>query len=820
MPLPKSYGIAKGWALAPGQVGATVAPPALLPVATAPPVVSGAPVAGSTLTASDAVWSNGPILSRVRQWYASDAVDGDWIAIEGAGAAEYEATGDDTADYLRVGEIASNAAGAGDEVFSAAVGPVSASADAPAGVLAKSWGPDVWALAGDGAVGPQYEPTTPATDTGLYPAGATLGGVDSRTITLGGAGGVFEGFILNGQTISVSAPGWTIRNNRLKGFRDWRQNSTTLIWGWVNSSYDLVTDQSDTVICFNDFDGDFGRASKTAISINGAAARVKVYGNDIHGSQSDPLKVQSTITDLDERPELWGNHIRVGAWAEVAGPHFDAITVGNGGAYAHDNLWDLTSYINPDGTQEQTEPLCINTPPAGTPAGLFTWGLTNVLRVQGGDGSVIDNVTFTRNIAYGHRRGGPYPFQVSIPEAAETIAFGAIDLSDNVLEQGYKGAMFHPNNAPDATISFGDNVRISDAAAFTSMWGDTAVVPDAPVIGGFKNVSLGGATIRMDRAPGASEADHQYAVSSAGPSSGFSAWAALPTNHAIAGLDNETQYWVKVRGFNAHGNGAESNVASFITLEGAASLFVAADNGGAAWSQVLAPLAGQPDVKRIAIFIDCQVDVPAGGKQFLDSATGSVTFVGMTTAAQLRLQIQGSSVTRATVNYAPPAGRSFRQVWTVDYTVIGTEAGGAIGDGVKLTIDGEQFPITISTHNTLGQTRALVPATFLANLNIMGNTSVGNAILDGRVKAVAILVGDETLTLPDISTKEAFDALFDDEHVEATLAGWQFFYGTSAPGDVGNSDGSNANTWNATGGLSNRGTLASKPLIKKAGAYA
>lgn len=126
MPLPKSFGIGKGWPLAPGQVGAALAPPALLPVAMSAPVVSGSPIAGSTLSASEAAWSNGPILSRVRQWYASaDGAEG-WAAVEGATEATYEAAGDHEGRYLRVGEVASNITGPGAEVFSAAVGPVEA----------------------------------------------------------------------------------------------------------------------------------------------------------------------------------------------------------------------------------------------------------------------------------------------------------------------------------------------------------------------------------------------------------------------------------------------------------------------------------------------------------------------------------------------------------------------------------------------------------------------------------------------------------------------------------------------------------------------
>lgn len=687
--------------------------------------------------------------------------------------------------------------------------PVPEPQDIPAGVLAKAWGTSVWSLGKEGNAGPRTPPTKLATDTGLYPPGASLAG---QTITLGGSGGVFEGFLVSGYTIAVSADGWTIQDNILKGY--------------AGASYDVNTNRHDTVVRYNDLDGDYGRLSNTGVSMSGAARGAKVYSNRFLNYLSDAIKTQSSVTD-EGRPEIYENLITVGGWSEAAGPHFDAITVANGGADIHHNLLDLTSYISPfifdavNNPQPVTPPFVANSPPASAPPSYFTWGLTNAIRIQGQNGSAVDQVSITQNILMGHRRGGPNVLQVAPPEPEEVITYGLIAVSDNVLEAGYRDAIFHPNNAGDATIVFDDNVRLSDGAAFTTMFGATGVVPDAPVIGPpyFDQTTPGSVRVIFDRAPGAPYpgVSHEFAISTTGADGDFSPWTTLPTTHVIPDLDPATEYWVKLRGTNGYGPGAESNVASATTLEGSPSIFLGADNAATAWSRV-ASLPADANVRKIAILLDVQVDTANAGRYFLDNAAGSGTYVNMPAAGQLRAQIQGSSVTRATATYAPPAGESFRMVWTFDYTVPGTADGGALSDGVKLTIDGVPVAVSGTVHDTQNGARVLSIATFLANLGIMA-TGTGASIMDGRIKALAVTWGDATLSLPDISTEVAFNALFDDAHIEATLATWKLFYATSLPGAVGAPDGSTPNTWNATGGLDNRGTVPSKPAVKQAGVF-
>lgn len=129
MPLPKSFGIAKGWALAPGQVGAVAPAPApQLPTIVTRPIIVGDPAEGEALTSVAAVWSNGPILTRARQWYQSSTGLGGWAAISGATGDSYTPGAGLVEKWLRLGELPTNAAGQGEEAFSDAVGPIAGEA--------------------------------------------------------------------------------------------------------------------------------------------------------------------------------------------------------------------------------------------------------------------------------------------------------------------------------------------------------------------------------------------------------------------------------------------------------------------------------------------------------------------------------------------------------------------------------------------------------------------------------------------------------------------------------------------------------------------
>jgi len=101
-----------------------IAPPPQRPAVVTQPTIVGSPTEDITLTSVDAIWANGPILSRTRQWYWSATGVGGWSAISGATAASYTPGSDMVGRWLRLGEIAVNETGASDEAYSDAVGPV------------------------------------------------------------------------------------------------------------------------------------------------------------------------------------------------------------------------------------------------------------------------------------------------------------------------------------------------------------------------------------------------------------------------------------------------------------------------------------------------------------------------------------------------------------------------------------------------------------------------------------------------------------------------------------------------------------------------
>lgn len=80
------------------SVGAITAQP---PVETSPPVILGNPAVGSTLSVSNGVWTNGPILSTTYQWqrrlHTSDA----FVNIAGATTASYVVQAGDAGYYIR-----------------------------------------------------------------------------------------------------------------------------------------------------------------------------------------------------------------------------------------------------------------------------------------------------------------------------------------------------------------------------------------------------------------------------------------------------------------------------------------------------------------------------------------------------------------------------------------------------------------------------------------------------------------------------------------------------------------------------------------------
>ena len=78
-----------------------------LPASTSSPAISGSPVVGNTLTASDGSWS-GPVSSYAYQWLRCDSSGNACASFDGATSSSYRVVSADVGDTLRVGVTASN----------------------------------------------------------------------------------------------------------------------------------------------------------------------------------------------------------------------------------------------------------------------------------------------------------------------------------------------------------------------------------------------------------------------------------------------------------------------------------------------------------------------------------------------------------------------------------------------------------------------------------------------------------------------------------------------------------------------------------------
>jgi len=99
--------------------GSAGAPPPAVPVASAPPSISGAPTQGDALTEHHGTWSGNPT-AYTYQWQDCDPTGGSCAPIAGATRQSYLVGASDVAHTIRVQEVATNAAGSGGPVVSAA----------------------------------------------------------------------------------------------------------------------------------------------------------------------------------------------------------------------------------------------------------------------------------------------------------------------------------------------------------------------------------------------------------------------------------------------------------------------------------------------------------------------------------------------------------------------------------------------------------------------------------------------------------------------------------------------------------------------------
>jgi hypothetical protein len=110
-----------------GQHGSSTPPPPSGPTNISPPVISGTPQVGQTLTASDGTWTGSPT-SFADQWLLGGS------PISGATGATFVPVTADIGGLISVQVTATNANGSS-SATSAAVGPVTSSGPAPSALL-------------------------------------------------------------------------------------------------------------------------------------------------------------------------------------------------------------------------------------------------------------------------------------------------------------------------------------------------------------------------------------------------------------------------------------------------------------------------------------------------------------------------------------------------------------------------------------------------------------------------------------------------------------------------------------------------------------
>jgi hypothetical protein len=109
-------------AVVPG--GGAAPPPTPAPANTTPPTVSGTPVQGNTLSASNGTWSGSPT-GYIYQWQDCNSSGGSCVSIAGATSSTYTLQASDVG-YTLVAVVTASNAGGNTPASSAAVGPVTA----------------------------------------------------------------------------------------------------------------------------------------------------------------------------------------------------------------------------------------------------------------------------------------------------------------------------------------------------------------------------------------------------------------------------------------------------------------------------------------------------------------------------------------------------------------------------------------------------------------------------------------------------------------------------------------------------------------------
>jgi hypothetical protein len=259
--------------------------------------------------------------------------------------------------------------------------------------------------------------------------------------------------------------------------------------------------------------------------------------------------------------------------------------------------------------------------------------------------------------------------------------------------------------------------------------------------------------------------------------------------------------------------------------------FPVVTNAASTVSKLAARPASETGMTKLLVGIGCKIADTGSGKDFLgDNQVATFTRFGMSTAQANRLQIAhkaSSSQTMAdyTLLQGFSTGVAHTYVYAIDLTSTDQNK------QFQFACDGQQVLASAMTKNSANLTGGLTfdPNVTFANMTVFGalnGTSIaGQEAANSTLKFLWIHWWNGSLAVPDLSDPSLFD-LFTADNIGSNGQGVLgfapkiFFLG----GNAGATDGSTANSWNATGGLNNLGsglnsTSGTLALVKQMGSY-
>lgn len=247
---------------------------------------------------------------------------------------------------------------------------------------------------------------------------------------------------------------------------------------------------------------------------------------------------------------------------------------------------------------------------------------------------------------------------------------------------------------------------------------------------------------------------------------------------------------------------------TFAAKTAAVLSYALADNSGTAYSSTTV-VPSDSGVRKMLIAFHARPDVLTTNMNLFAMSTAAA-FRNYFASGQYRGIVGGTTI--GNIRYtAPAAGVTGLHIWAVDLTKT------VAAEVIKIVASGQQMTNAGSV-DTSG-TQSLSMANVLAGgLGLFGESDGQNVLFDGAFGMFYMAWGGAGMALPDI-----YDPLVQDKFSRDLLetdvngplgAAPQFCWF----GPVGATDGSEPNTWNATGGLLNRGSLVA-PMIRRAGPY-